>query len=124
VDGGGVRFLPSAFEVENAVWTIKYGGTPTTLLAGHKYLAEFDIVPGDCFFFPTDETPYVILTMPDGTEKNSEDGDFTVTRNADGSLHVASPEVTLPGSSSYHNLMGRALTYDENGIYDESLAGG
>ena len=24
VDGGGVRFLPSAFEMENAVWTIKW----------------------------------------------------------------------------------------------------
>ncbi|MBQ6274947.1 MAG: hypothetical protein IJK63_12080 [Oscillospiraceae bacterium] len=112
----------SAYHVENAVWTIKYGGTPTTLLAGHKYCAEFDLVanPGWRFF----DTISVELTMPDGSVARSANGDFTVTRNADGSFHVKSPEVTLPGSTSYHHLMGRALTFDENGMRDDEHPGG
>ncbi|MBR5095411.1 MAG: hypothetical protein IK095_09965, partial [Oscillospiraceae bacterium] len=112
---------PSSFHVENAFWRIRYGGDPTTILAGNTYYADFDLVPNDCFRFVEGFMPVVELTMPDGTV---HDDGFTVTRNADGSLHVKSPDYTVPGSTDYHYLFGRVLTYDRNGNYDASLTGG
>ena len=119
-----VLAIPSTFHVENATWFL-YGGTqPTILLPGRTYYASFDLVPNENFRFTTEEGPFVEITMPDDSVVTSYNDDFSVSRNADGSIHVTSPLYTTPGSTSYHHVSTYTWTYNTSGELDSSLVGG
>ena len=119
-----VLAIPSTFHVENAHWQLEGDHSPSILLPGDRARAVFDLVPNEYFRFSTEEGPFVEITMPDDSIKTSYSDNFTVTRNADGSVHVVSPWYNIPGSGSTHHVLGRVVTYDGNGNPDTVNAGG
>ena len=119
-----VLAIPSTFHVENAHWQLEGDYSPSILLPGDRARAVFDLLPNEYFRFSTEEGPFVEITMPDDSIKTSYSDNFTVTRNADGSVHVVSPWYNIPGSGSTHHVLGRVVTYDGNGNPDTVNAGG
>ncbi|MBR5095061.1 MAG: hypothetical protein IK095_08205, partial [Oscillospiraceae bacterium] len=120
-----LAFAPSAFTVTDASWRNANGQCPGSFYASSEYYVLFTLRPNEGWAFADNFD--VELTMPDGSVFESIDGDFTITRNADGSVTVKSPNTNVPSTdqpSSGLTVHFSVEVYDDDHHFLPDMNGG
>ena len=91
-----MAIFPTAFSVTDGSWRNDDGNCIGWFYDVQDYYALFTLRPNPGWTFANN--CLVELTMPDGSILRSTNGDFTATRNADGSITVKSPTLHVPNT--------------------------